>query len=138
MAGPQHPRRTYWPTEGWQRATLQEQGIDPLLMEQAARYARGGLPALNSLLVVRNGYLVFEETGWSSGGFPEDAGYGYRWWVTNETGHSAYFAAGYGGQYLYVVPALDLIVVTTAKWQLPPEKTLDRDLITRYVLPAVR
>ena len=48
-----------------------------------------------------------------------------------------HFAAGYGGQYLFVVPALDLIVVTTARYDLPPEKTLDRDLITSGVLPAV-
>jgi len=40
-------------------------------------------------------------------------GYGYLWWVTNLQGHPAYYAAGHGGQYIYVLPTLDLVVVVT-------------------------
>jgi len=88
--------------------------------------------------IVPTAYVRASTTAWSAGGFPEETSYGYHWWVTNEAGYAAFFAAGYGGQYLYVVPELDTIVVTTAKYDLPPEKTLDRYLITNFVLPSVQ
>lgn len=37
----------------------------------------------------------------NTGGPPELAGYAFLWWVTDETGYDAYFAAGYGGQFIY-------------------------------------
>jgi CubicO group peptidase (beta-lactamase class C family) len=52
---------TYWPTHGWRRSTPEEQGIDPTLLAQAAHEARDNMPTLYSLLIIRNGYLVFEE-----------------------------------------------------------------------------
>jgi CubicO group peptidase (beta-lactamase class C family) len=88
--------------------------------------------------IVPMDYVQASTTAWSAGGFPEDNSYGYQWWVTEEAGYRAFFAAGYGGQYLYVVPELDAIVVTTANYELPPQHTLDRYLITNLVLPAIK
>ncbi|HEU0293968.1 MAG TPA: serine hydrolase [Anaerolineales bacterium] len=82
-------------------------------------------------------YIRDSTTAWSSGGFPEEAEYGYHWWVLPSEPHPAYFAAGYGGQYLWIVPDLDLIVVTTAKFDLPPWLTQEhRFLITDFVLAS--
>ena len=41
-------------------------------------------------------------------------GYGYLWWLssTPRDNLAAYYAAGYGGQFIYVVPGLDLVVAT--------------------------
>ncbi|MCY3970809.1 MAG: serine hydrolase [Acidobacteria bacterium] len=39
-------------------------------------------------------------------------GYGYLWWLRGSRERSAYIASGYGGQYIYVSPAEDLVVVT--------------------------
>lgn len=50
----------------------------------------------------------------SAGGFPEAAKYGYLWWVTEQQGHRAFFAAGKGGQYIYVIPDLDLVVTISS------------------------
>jgi CubicO group peptidase (beta-lactamase class C family) len=41
-------------------------------------------------------------------------GYGYQWWVTSEQGHPSFLAMGFGGQFIQVVPDLDLVVVITS------------------------
>jgi len=40
--------------------------------------------------------------------------YGYGWWGRDLGGHMTYYAWGYGGQYVFVVPDLDLVVVATS------------------------
>jgi CubicO group peptidase (beta-lactamase class C family) len=48
-----------------------------------------------------------------------DPGYGYQWWVPEaENGTAKIFAAnGYGGQFLFVVPDLDIVAVFNG-WQI--------------------
>jgi CubicO group peptidase (beta-lactamase class C family) len=99
-------------------------------------YAAHGL--WNETRILMPDYIHTSTTTWSSGGFPEDADYGYHWWVLPSASHPAFFAAGYGGQYLWIVPNLELIVVTTAEYWLPPSLIQDhRFLITDFVIPAV-
>ncbi len=53
--------RDYWPTDGWRNSTPEEQGMDPkLLNDMMDRIDETGLH-IDSVLVVRNGYLVLEE-----------------------------------------------------------------------------
>lgn len=40
--------------------------------------------------------------------------YGFQWWITDGVGYDAFFALGFGGQYVYVVPDLNLVVVVAA------------------------
>lgn len=66
--------------------------------------------------------------------------YGYHWWVRKVHGHPAFMAAGFGGQYIFVVPELDLVTVTTAD---SASDSLDLhkqafDLLNLYVIPAIR
>ncbi len=44
----------------------------------------------------------------------KDWGYGYQWWVARAGDHDVRFAWGHGGSFIFVVDALDLVVVTTA------------------------
>ncbi len=41
--------------------------------------------------------------------------YGYYWCKRQFTGHEGFSANGYGGQFIVIVPSLDLVIVTTAK-----------------------
>ncbi len=43
--------------------------------------------------------------------------YGYLWWLAVPPATPASFAWGYGGQFVYVVPSLDLVIVATTQWQ---------------------
>lgn len=40
--------------------------------------------------------------------------YGYLWWSREFGGERTYFAWGYGGQYIFIVPQLELVVVMTS------------------------
>jgi CubicO group peptidase (beta-lactamase class C family) len=63
-------------------------------------------------------------------------GYGWHWWVAIEGDYRTFHARGYGGQFIYVVPDLDLVVVITSE---PETSGLDpKILITRTIVPAVR
>ena len=40
--------------------------------------------------------------------------YGYGWWMRTMAEHQVYYAWGYGGQFIFVVPDLKMVVVTTS------------------------
>jgi CubicO group peptidase (beta-lactamase class C family) len=42
-------------------------------------------------------------------------GYGLGWWTRQSGGRAVHFAWGYGGQYVFVVPDLDLVAVFTSQ-----------------------
>jgi CubicO group peptidase (beta-lactamase class C family) len=48
--------------------------------------------------------------------------YGMLWWVS-DAAPAAFFAWGYGGQFVYVVPSRDLVVVATTDWTYLSETT---------------
>lgn len=52
---------------------------------------------------------------WSQTGYdPFWAGYGYMWWITSNSPvvpNGSYYAAGYGGHYILVIPAMDIVIV---------------------------
>lgn len=43
-----------------------------------------------------------------------DIGYGYLWWLGKIRGHKTFAAIGHGGQFVLVLPEVDMIVATTA------------------------
>jgi CubicO group peptidase (beta-lactamase class C family) len=67
-----------------------------------------------------------------------DRRYGYGWWVHALGGHDTCFAWGFGGQYVFVVPDLDLVIVTTASPDVSDERRGHRrqvfDILTRLIV----
>jgi CubicO group peptidase (beta-lactamase class C family) len=69
--------------------------------------------------------------------------YGYQWWLGRSfrNGGEITWAAGfgYGGQRLYIVPALDLVVMINAgHYGGPLQSTIPAGIFTKVVLPAVK
>lgn len=71
--------------------------------------------------------------------------YGHLWWLEEAGTEPAFFAWGYGGQFIYVVPALNTVIVTTTQWrglsleggpEVLEQATLD--IIINHLLPAIR
>jgi CubicO group peptidase (beta-lactamase class C family) len=69
--------------------------------------------------------------------------YGMLWWVS-DADPAAFIAWGYGGQLVYVVPSLALVVVTTTDWagltETTPEALAQEcfGVIVTDILPAAR
>jgi CubicO group peptidase (beta-lactamase class C family) len=57
----QQLNRDYWPTNGWKISTPEQQGMDSAKLKIAVEFIQERLPDAYSLLVVKNGYLVFEK-----------------------------------------------------------------------------
>lgn len=44
----------------------------------------------------------------------DDREYGYGWWIRELAGRPAYYAWGYGGQFIFVIPSTQMVIVTTS------------------------
>jgi CubicO group peptidase (beta-lactamase class C family) len=67
--------------------------------------------------------------------------YGYGWWMDEMEGHQIYYAWGFGGQYIFVVPDLDLVVVTTSSPNLGEDRREHRtalyDMVDQLIVGQI-
>ncbi|MBN1967159.1 MAG: serine hydrolase [Anaerolineae bacterium] len=69
--------------------------------------------------------------------------YGYLWWLRPQAGHRSALAVGFGGQYIYVVPDLDLVIALTGDIPAAPDTFRDHRMLCRFnwveefIVPAV-
>jgi CubicO group peptidase (beta-lactamase class C family) len=125
---------------GWMRSPQDEvsagSGLEMTARDMAKLgllYLRGG--AWDGRQIITPEYAqqatTWQSAGDSTGGW---ANYGYQWWVTaTNVGYPAYFALGYGGQHIFVVPALDLIVVAGIERRV----TGDELRTPRYLIESI-
>lgn len=67
-------------------------------------------------------------------GFPQIGGYGYQWHTRKFGKYESFLAAGWGGQFLIVIPELQMVVVNTSKWNVAKSTYIIFDLIEKYLL----
>jgi CubicO group peptidase (beta-lactamase class C family) len=80
---------------------------------------------------------TYSPAGGPAGG---PGGYGYLWWTREVIGYRAFYAAGSGGQFIYVIPELNLVAVIVS--ETPGRGEIDTespDLLLDYdVVAAVK
>lgn len=107
-----------------------QQLVEPLAMAEPS-YQRG--LHLRTLDMAKLGQLYLQRGKWdgkplvpeafadasaqvqNAGGPPVGLSYGYLWWVVpGKAPRPTFMASGYGGQFIWVYPPLDLVVATTS------------------------
>ena len=67
------PAAEYWPTKGWKTASPESQGVDSVKLAEGVQSFREKNIAMDSLLIVRNGYIVVDaHYSPYDGSFPHD------------------------------------------------------------------
>ena len=69
-------------------------------------------------------------------------GYGYLWWLGKMDEYQLYLAIGYGGQFIIDIPAINMIIVTTAdsqvEWDTSDWQVFQIiELVYRNIIPAI-
>ena len=60
----------YWPTNGWRTSSPESQGVDSNFLEKMMETIWEKQIGINSVLIIRNGYIVLEANGYAYG--PDD------------------------------------------------------------------
>jgi CubicO group peptidase (beta-lactamase class C family) len=66
-----------------------------------------------------------------------DREYGHGFWIRDFAGHRSFYAWGYGGQFIFVIPSKDLVVVTTSRSDVSRERRDHLDAIYQVALDIV-
>jgi CubicO group peptidase (beta-lactamase class C family) len=78
----------------------------------------------------------------STENFIPNTSYGYYWWITNfivnETSYKCFFAAGWGDQYMFIIPDLDMIIEFNSGNYLGNSSIQPFDLLYDYILKALK
>ena len=108
------------------------------LLKFGQLYLAGGSLETDRILPeswIRESWQPYRRSRWNG------YGYGYFWWYRRSGSFDVHFAWGYGGQYLFVVPDLDLVVVATSRIGgsrrgRGHRREIHR-LLDRYIVPVI-
>jgi CubicO group peptidase (beta-lactamase class C family) len=60
--------------------------------------------------------------------------YGYQWWISNVGGYRSFQAVGWGGQYIDVIPELDLVVVLISDDNA--DHSINNHILADFIVPS--
>jgi CubicO group peptidase (beta-lactamase class C family) len=76
-----------------------------------------------------------------SGNFNWSDGYGFQWWQKDYTSsrkaYHSYFASGWGGQKIIIIPELETVIVFTGGNYYAAEKISCYSIVEDYIIPAL-
>jgi CubicO group peptidase (beta-lactamase class C family) len=92
-------------------------------------------------LVLSEGWVA-ESTAWHNDtgeAIPWGSGYGYLWWLGRDsrTGLEFKFAVGYGGQFIFVVPARNTTIAAATTWSRVQSADANFMLVLRTIVETV-
>lgn len=59
--------------------------------------------------------------------------YGYGWWIREMAGRQAHYAWGFGGQFIVLIPSLDLVVVSTSAATVSEDRRTHRRTVDEII-----
>ncbi len=83
--------------------------------------------------ILSNDWIARTQIGRGRSRWGSDREYGYGFWIRQFGDHDSYYAWGYGGQFIFIIPTLDLVVVTTSRADVTTERREHLDGIYRLV-----
>ncbi|MBN1187950.1 MAG: serine hydrolase [Bacteroidales bacterium] len=127
--------KVYWPSDdqGYSYGGFNSYFTPRDMLKLGFLYLNHGI--WNGDTLVNPEFVAVSTVAHSNGGSPHNEKYGYNWWITTINGHHTYFAGGYGGQFIIIIPCLDLVVVTTSSLDKHHEE--NRYLVNDYIVPAI-
>jgi CubicO group peptidase (beta-lactamase class C family) len=87
--------------------------------------------------VMDKGWIDRTQVGRGRSRWGSDREYGYGFWIRDFNGHKSYYAWGYGGQFIFVIPAKQLVIVTTSRSDVSTERRDNLDSIYSMALDIV-
>lgn len=68
--------------------------------------------------------------------------YAWLWWLGQINNHNLFMAYGYGGQFIITFPDMNLIIVTTSRYEVDPDTSTIQewaifDIVADYIIPSV-
>lgn len=87
--------------------------------------------------VISKDWIKQTQIGRGRSRWGSDREYGMGFWIRDFGGHASYYAWGYGGQFIFVVPDRDLVIVTTSRSDVSNERRDHLDGIYRLALDLV-
>ena len=87
--------------------------------------------------VIPKDWIEQTQVGRGRSRWGSDREYGYGFWIREFSGARSYYAWGYGGQFIFIVPSKDLVIVTTSRSDVSTERRDHLDGIYSLALDIV-